>query len=104
MSAEIHIGTQAGTTTPGWAILPDRHASIGFPDVYARAFDTVEVDSTFYASPAATTIRSWYDRTPRGFIFALKLPQEITHEQRLHEHGTELVAQLAIARKSSEAP
>ena len=39
----------------------------------------------FETSPAATTIRSWVDRTPKGFIFSLKLPQEITHEQRLRD-------------------
>ncbi|HWS53161.1 MAG TPA: DUF72 domain-containing protein [Pyrinomonadaceae bacterium] len=52
-------------------------------DVYARAFDTVEVDSTFYAAPAGQTLDAWAARTPDGFTFSLKLPQEITHEQRL---------------------
>ncbi|MCA1620216.1 MAG: DUF72 domain-containing protein [Acidobacteria bacterium] len=52
-------------------------------DVYARAFDTVEVDSTFYAAPADSTYRAWAARTPDGFTFALKLPREITHEQAL---------------------
>ena len=51
--------------------------------MYARAFDTVEVDSTFYASPAAKTVRGWAQRTPHDFVFALKMPQEITHERRL---------------------
>jgi uncharacterized protein YecE (DUF72 family) len=49
-------------------------------DVYARAFSTVEVDSTFYAAPADSTFDSWRRRTPEGFTFALKLPREITHE------------------------
>ena len=52
-------------------------------DVYARAFDTVEVDSTFYAAPSDSTYRAWAARTPGGFSFALKLPREITHEQAL---------------------
>jgi uncharacterized protein YecE (DUF72 family) len=43
------------------------------------------VDSTFYAIPPAKTVRGWYNRTPHGFIFALKLPQEITHERRLRD-------------------
>jgi uncharacterized protein YecE (DUF72 family) len=43
----------------------------------------VEVDSTFYAIPPVKTVRGWYERTPEGFCFALKLPQEITHERRL---------------------
>ena len=86
MSAEIHIGTQ-GWNYDAWVgpFYPSGTRPSEFLTVYARAFDTVEVDSTFYASPAATTIHSWYDRTPRSFIFALKLPQEITHEQRLRD-------------------
>src|SRR5215216_4760388 len=52
-------------------------------DVYARAFDTVEVDSTFYAAPADTTYDAWARRVPAGFTFALKLPQKITHEESL---------------------
>jgi uncharacterized protein YecE (DUF72 family) len=64
--------------------------------VYARAFDTVEVDSTFYAVPPAKTVRGWYDRTPSSFTFALKLPQEITHERRLR--GSADVAELFFDR------
>ncbi|HEX8286188.1 MAG TPA: DUF72 domain-containing protein [Pyrinomonadaceae bacterium] len=52
-------------------------------DLYARAFDTVEVDSTFYAAPSDSTYQAWAARTPGGFTFALKLPREITHEQAL---------------------
>jgi uncharacterized protein YecE (DUF72 family) len=86
MSAVIHIGTQ-GWNYDAWVgpFYPDGTRPSDFLTVYARAFDTVEIDSTFYASPAETTIRSWYERTPRNFQFALKLPQEITHEQRLRD-------------------
>ncbi|HET7613400.1 MAG TPA: DUF72 domain-containing protein, partial [Gemmatimonadaceae bacterium] len=82
----IRIGTQ-GWNYDAWVgpFYPSGTRPSDFLTVYARAFDTVEVDSTFYASPAETTIRSWADRTPRGFQFALKLPQEITHEQRLRD-------------------
>jgi uncharacterized protein YecE (DUF72 family) len=52
-------------------------------EAYARAFDTVEVDSTFYAAPAESVLDAWARRTPAGFTFALKLPQEITHEHQL---------------------
>lgn len=50
---------------------------------YARAFLSVEVDSTFYAVPAASTVEGWRARTPDGFTFSLKLPQEITHREAL---------------------
>src|SRR5262249_43309459 len=46
---------------------------------------TVEVDTTFYAIPAVKTVRGWAERTPADFVFALKLPQEITHENRLRD-------------------
>ncbi len=52
-------------------------------EVYARVFSTVEVDSTFYAIPSAKTIDNWARRTPPHFTFALKLPQEITHQHAL---------------------
>jgi uncharacterized protein YecE (DUF72 family) len=50
---------------------------------YATKFDTVEVDSTFYRTPAASTVTGWNRKTPEGFIFAVKVPQEITHEKVL---------------------
>jgi uncharacterized protein YecE (DUF72 family) len=54
-----------------------------FLSVYARAFNTVEVDSTYYAIPATKTVRGWAQRTPDDFLFAPKMPQEVTHERRL---------------------
>lgn len=53
--------------------------------VYAEAFDTIEVDSTFYAIPAGSAIENWYKRTPEDFTFSLKLPRDITHEHSLRE-------------------
>ena len=86
MSARFRIGTQ-GWNYDAWVgpFYPSGTRPADFLTVYARAFDTVEVDSTFYAVPAAKTVRGWYDRTPAAFTFALKLPQEITHERRLRD-------------------
>ena len=82
----IRLGAQ-GWNYPAWVgpFYPERTRAADFLGVYARAFDTVEVDSTFYAVPAAKTVRGWHDRTPDHFTFALKLPQEITHELRFVE-------------------
>jgi len=83
MPGAIRLGTQ-GWNYDAWVgpFYPEGTKAVDFLSVYARAFDTVEVDSTFYAVPPARTIRGWADRTPAGFLFALKLPQEITHERR----------------------
>ncbi|HYK93359.1 MAG TPA: DUF72 domain-containing protein [Thermoplasmata archaeon] len=46
---------------------------------YARVFDCVEVDSSFYRPPTPFLIRRWATETPSGFRFSLKLPRDITH-------------------------
>jgi len=40
---------------------------------YARHFDAVEVNSTFYAVPAQRTVARWVQCTPDGFTFDVKL-------------------------------
>lgn len=86
MSASIRIGTQ-GWNYDAWVgpFYPSETRPADFLPTYARAFDTVEVDSTFYAIPSSKTVRGWAERTPPNFVFALKLPQEITHERRLRD-------------------
>ncbi len=53
--------------------------------LYAEIFDTIEVDSTFYAIPASSAIENWYKKTPENFTFSLKLLQEITHTHALRK-------------------
>ena len=92
MSNDIRIGTQ-GWNYEAWVgpFYPSGTRPADFLAVYSRAFTTVEVDSTFYAIPAAKTVRGWAERTPPEFSFALKMPQEITHENRLRD-SADLVA------------
>jgi len=86
MTATVRLGTQ-GWNYDAWVgpFFPEGSRPADFLTLYARAFPTVEVDSTFYAIPAEKTIRGWADRTPADFVFALKLPQEITHQKRLRD-------------------
>lgn len=88
MTSRIRLGTQ-GWNYDAWVapFYPVGTRPADYLAVYARAFDTVEVDSTFYAVPPVKTVRGWYDRTPEEFSFALKLPQEITHERRLRDYA-----------------
>ncbi|HVT38248.1 MAG TPA: DUF72 domain-containing protein [Gemmatimonadaceae bacterium] len=84
----IRLGTQ-GWNYDAWVgpFYPTGTRAVDYLTTYGQAFDTVEVDSTFYAIPSAKTVRGWGSRVGPGFEFALKLPQEITHEARLR--GTE---------------
>jgi uncharacterized protein YecE (DUF72 family) len=64
--------------------------------LYAEIFDTVEVDSTFYAIPTSATIENWYRKTPdENFTFSLKMPQEITHEHLLRDSSFPIVTNFA---------
>ncbi len=95
----VSIGTQ-GWNYPAWvgSFYPKATRPANFLRAYARAFGTVEVDSTFYATPPAATVEGWAERVPEGFVFALKLPREITHELGLEDAAGPLGAFAARAR------
>jgi uncharacterized protein YecE (DUF72 family) len=80
----ISIGTQ-GWNYAAWVgpFYPPGTRAAEFLSTYAKLFRIVEVDSTFYAIPDAKTVRTWNERTPPHFTFALKMPKEVTHERRL---------------------
>jgi uncharacterized protein YecE (DUF72 family) len=50
---------------------------------YATWCNAVEGNTTFYATPALDTLKSWAEQTAPDFRFILKLPKPITHERRL---------------------
>jgi uncharacterized protein YecE (DUF72 family) len=81
---EIRLGTSAFTAA-GWeqAFYPAGMKPADYLSYYATQFDAVEVDSTFYRTPAISNVKNWYAKTPPGFLFAAKVPQIITHEKML---------------------
>ena len=50
---------------------------------YARIFESVEVDSSFYRPPSKSMIAGWARATGPDFKFSLKIPKSITHDRRL---------------------
>ncbi|WP_227983949.1 DUF72 domain-containing protein [Nocardia spumae] len=62
---------------------------------YARYCTAVEGNTTFYATPAPATVRSWAEQTPEDFRFVPKLPKTVTHEHRMRGGDTELAEFLA---------
>ena len=46
---------------------------------YAERFDAVELNSSFYAIPAASTVEGWAKATPEGFRFDVKLHRLLSH-------------------------
>lgn len=71
----------------GWAT-PSAYRALfgGGPGMlarYATRFDCVEINSSFYRPHRRTTYERWAASVPRRFRFSVKIPREISHEQRL---------------------
>jgi uncharacterized protein YecE (DUF72 family) len=72
--------------------------------LYARRFDTVEVNATFYRLPTRETVARWIDRTPEGFLFAVKGSRYLTHLKRLRDLGPGLERFLDRIQPLVESP
>jgi uncharacterized protein YecE (DUF72 family) len=57
-------------------------------EYYARHFDTVEVNATFYRLPRRDVVTRWVQVSPPGFLFAVKMSRYITHIKRLLDLGS----------------
>ena len=47
---------------------------------YARVFNAVEGNTTFYSTPPEASVAKWREAVPESFRFAFKIPREVTHE------------------------
>jgi uncharacterized protein YecE (DUF72 family) len=50
---------------------------------YARAFDFVEVNSTFYTDPSIEMVRSWRRRVPDDFMFSVRCHRDLANKYLL---------------------
>jgi uncharacterized protein YecE (DUF72 family) len=64
---------------------PERCPARKWLGYYARHFDTVEVNATFYRLPTVKTVQAWVDQTPDDFSFAVKMSRYVTHVKRLRD-------------------
>ncbi|HEX9428153.1 MAG TPA: DUF72 domain-containing protein [Candidatus Polarisedimenticolia bacterium] len=93
----LRLGSSSWSA-PSWegAFYPVGTPAADYLAFYAREFDTVEIDATFYRAPTLKMVQTWRDRTPPGFLFAAKIPQVITHEKMLESCGEELGSFLRV--------
>ena len=54
-----------------------------FLEQYARVFNTVEGNTTFYSLPSEESVLRWRRAAPSWFRFCFKFPREITHRRML---------------------
>ena len=90
---KIRLGTCAWSFDE-WSgsLYPPDCPSNRWLEFYGRYLPAVEIDSTFYSAPSEAVARRWVEMTPPHFRFTCKLPREITHERRLRDCRSELLA------------
>jgi uncharacterized protein YecE (DUF72 family) len=88
---DYYIGTM-GFSYTDWAgsFYPPGVRSSDFLVHYARIFNSVEIDSTFYGIPKSASVMRWDEQSPDDFKICLKVPRLITHEAGLDNVDREM--------------
>lgn len=85
-SGKVFIGT-SGWHYKHWLGLfyPEKFPANRMLDFYARHFDTVELNNSFYHLPLPSSFDRWRQSTPRKFVFAVKGSRFTTHMKKLKD-------------------
>ncbi len=85
MGGGVLVGT-SGYNYPHWwngVFYPSDVPQRKWLEFYATHLNAVELNVSFYRLPKKEVFKSWYERTPKGFSFAVKGSRFITHLKRL---------------------
>lgn len=84
--AKLFIGT-SGYSYNHWrgVFYPEELPQSKWLEHYIKYFQTVELNNTFYRLPQAAAFKSWRERVPKKFTYAVKASRFITHIKRLRE-------------------
>jgi len=86
--ASIYIGTSGWSYPKGdgtWKGYFYPAGKINELEYYSQFFNTVEINSSFYRPPNPGYVYNWVRRTPRDFLFTVKLWQKFTHPKMYQE-------------------
>lgn len=84
-ATEVKIGISSWTDLPGF--YPEgikANARLGW---YARSFDVVEINTSFYRVVAPHVYQRWLSQTPTSLTFDIKAFRELTHERHESTHN-----------------
>lgn len=81
---DLHIGI-SGWTYAGWrgVFYPKKLAHRLELQFASRAFNSIEINGSFYSLQRPSSYQRWYAETPPGFIFSVKGARFITHMKKL---------------------
>ena len=84
MVIQTFVGV-SGFSYAGWKghFYPKEIKNEEFLTYYSQRLNSVEINSSFYASPSQSVVQSWAGKTGDDFRFAFKAPRKITHVLKL---------------------
>ncbi len=93
----IYIGT-SGWFYRSWqpGFYPAELPTYKWLEFYAMHFNTVEINSTFYRVPSASTVKGWIRKLPTDFHLTCKVNRTITHRKRLKNVREDLIGFLEV--------
>jgi len=68
-------------------------------EYYARQFNTVESNVSFYRFPPLSMLQRWHERSPEYFSFSVKAPRSITHFKKFVDCGSLLADFYSLAKE-----
>ncbi len=82
MEASIHVGT-SGYSFKDWlgTVYPAKMKAGQFLSYYARMFDCVEINTSYYRVPSPAMFENMLRKVPSDFTFVIKVPKEMTHDR-----------------------
>jgi uncharacterized protein YecE (DUF72 family) len=85
--ARAHIGTSGWNYKHWWngEFYPQELRPAYWLRYFARHFDTVEINNSFYRLPSEETFQNWRIQVPQDFVFAVKASRFLTHIKRLKD-------------------
>jgi uncharacterized protein YecE (DUF72 family) len=94
-----YLGTM-GFSYKDWSgpFYPEKLPARDYLSYYARHFNAVEIDSTFYGIPRRDYVLRWGRVVPEDFQICAKLPKSITHDQKLFNVEAELNEYVNVMR------
>ncbi|HOO46842.1 MAG TPA: DUF72 domain-containing protein [Deltaproteobacteria bacterium] len=99
----LFIGT-SGWNYDHWkgTFYPEACPKRSWLEYYTGVFNSVEVNATFYRHMKPGTFATWRQRSPEGFVWAVKASRFITHVKRLQHAGESLEMFFASAKTLGE--
>lgn len=96
MAVSYYVGV-SGFSYPSWRgrFYPKEMKGEEFLAFYSQRLKSVEINSSFYASPGPAMVKGWAARTGEGFRFAFKAPRQITHVLKLRTGSAEAAGRLS---------